>query len=293
MCEVPGISAGLGWCDHADVYVVVQLCSDRTLARLEQAKRNGSTIIYCVCDRHFADGGVSVAGVQTEWRFRQLAEIAHAFIVPTTGMAEALKPYTNERQIFVVPDWKDYVDFEDRGLVEPSSVAAWFGNAGTGNYHAAEPYLVAAEDLGFEVRLISNAASFGPQHRYYDRVLQWRYETFVADLRESSFSIIAFDRFERQKSSNRLAASVMNGVPAILCGEGESAQTVLDLGFREVVVRKPFALHTAIDAVQDPIYRARYVSAAQSHFDNLLNEQNLTQKYILAINDARYKNGNT
>lgn len=275
-----GFPAEVGWGDDASVYVVVQLCSDRTLDRLRMARRRGARIVYCVCDRHYANSGRSIAGVHTKWRFEQLAEIADALLSPTDGLRDELQSLAPSLPTHIIPDWLDYVDHEDGRVVEVCNRAVWFGNAGTGNFSAARPFLDLLEGAGISFSIIGNPRSFATLNDYADRTIPWRYDTFIHHLRNASFSLIAFDPAERQKSTNRFATSVVNGVPAILCGKSTSATCAIENGFGEIVVYDQRELPRAVACVQNPEFRRRYIEHMRGFFLAELGEQVMTQRYL-------------
>ena len=276
-----GVKAHVGWEAGANIYIVTQLCSDRILSLLTDEKARGARIIYCVCDRHYANGGISTAGIQTKWRFEDLATIADAFVVPTTAMREELERQGVEKRIFVISDWRDYIDYLCAEPVNISDDAVWFGNPGTSNFRAAQPYIEKMMECGIDVKIVSNPLLFkGYSSEIQSILVQWRYETFVSTIRRASFSLIAFDNAERQKSINRFVTSISNGVPAILCGESTSADCATLYGFDEIVVRDPRDLARAVERVRNPTYRNRYITEMQRYFENELGDEAMVTRYV-------------
>lgn len=274
------LSAYVGWFNGADIYIVVQLCSDRILGRLKAEQSKGAVILYCVCDRQYADGGRSLAGVNSKSRFNQLAEIADGFIVPTECFKQELKAMSFHQPIYIVPDAMDYPDHRDGSAVEAGQRVVWFGNPGTGNIDAAQPYLLWLIKNGFSVSLISRASGFRPNSIFRPRVLDWKYDTFTSELRRGSFSVISISEDEAQKSENRLVTSVMNGVPALISGRSASSKILVRCGLTDAIVDNPAHMKRAVRRIQDPAFRRHYLNCLQATFSEELSDQTLAKSYV-------------
>ena len=282
LAEAPHVLSTVGWVDGADLYFVIQLCSDPTLERLRTIAKD-AVIAYVVCDKQF-ESGSSIGGVTRKHRFAEICDIADLFIVPTEILKSILEARFPGRPVFVIPDTQDYVDLSDSKRVPTSNVVAWFGNPGKGNFESARPYLDYCVAKGFDLRIISKQSYFKKRRAYRRYVVQWSYDTFISNLRSASFCIISFDSDQSGKSANRLVTSVMNGVPALVSGRSStSAEVLIENGLGWAVVGNSEELASAIKKIQDEEWRAIYIYTMQAYFRKEVGAEVIRHRYISLI----------
>ncbi len=273
-----GARAEVGWIEGADLYLVIQLCSDRILERLK-AVRGETTIAYVVCDRQFNDR-TSRAGVCPYYRFAELYDLCDYIIAPTDRLKCEIGSRFAQKPIYVIPDCQDYAEQTCAALVPENQTAIWFGNPGDNNFKSAQPFLKNMVSDGFDILIVSRPEYFYGQMEPLGKIVPWHYETFVDTLRRASFSLIAYDAQANYKSDNRLVTSIMNGVPSIITGECESSDTLVRLGLEYAVVKAPSDLRQAIKAIQNPALRIRYISTMQRHFAAKLSAEAIAARYF-------------
>lgn len=274
----------IGWGDDADIYVVVQLASDRTLSRLSEVKAQKRKIVYSVCDTHSSGKERSLAGVNPVSRFRELCLLADCFCVPTPAMGEELASVTEGRPVYVIPDTQDYLGRTVHDAVAVNNKIAWFGNPGKGNFSSAEPYLLHLLSMGKELKLITRDTFFAADSLFANSVIEWNFDTFILELRDCGVCFLSVDPSEQHKSENRLVTSVLNGVPGIVSAEYPSASLLREMGFEYAVVSDRKSLELAHTALSDVSNRQAYLSTMQEYFREAYSTEAIASQYLDMFN---------
>jgi hypothetical protein len=257
----PLVKGSVGLSEHASAIVISQMCSATTLVAAAIAKAEGALIIYDCCDPYAEYEGI-VYGLYAAQRFWDLVALADAITVPTEGMHAALRKVGVAKPIVILPDTIDYQEQLNPGLVPPTKSVVWFGNPGRGNYVTGAWALRALKDRwGQAVTLITNPANFSAPPDFH--VQPWSYDGFVSQLRAHGLALVSQDPKASYKSENRYVVSIMNGVPAISTGSQSIAQLLQQGGFAEMSVADDRELDQAMQRLNDPAYRANYVSSMQ------------------------------
>lgn len=282
----PLVTAKIGFDASADVVFVSQLASDATYEAL--MARPDIFVVYDLCDRYFADERM-VGGVHAKTRFFEMAARADVLIASTVELKRELARLGLGKPVVYLPDGIDYAGMIDPAVTPPGGPLVWYGNPGRGNFDSARwmiDYALDKTERG--VRILSSRRHFarlaredasGRAARYLDACTDWRYESFVADLRESSTCLLSHSAEERTKSPNRLVTAVANGVPAIVSGAPSCERILRAAGMDFAIVKDEAGLAAAIARLDVPNERARYLAEVQKAVKARFGDAVLAARY--------------
>lgn len=282
----PLVTAKLGLDEAADVVFVSQLASDATYDAL--MARPEIFAVYDICDRYFADERM-VGGVHAKTRFFEMASRADVLVASTVELKRELGRLGLGKPVVYLPDGIDYAGMIDPSATPPGLSFVWYGNPGRGNFDSARwmiDHVLDKTDRG--LRILSNRRHFarlakedatGCSARYLDACTDWRYESFVSDLRQSSICLLSHSPEERTKSPNRLVTAVANGVPAIVSGAPSCERILRAAGMEFAIVKDEAGFAAAIVRLDEPETRALYLEKVQKAINARFGDAVIADRY--------------
>lgn len=264
--EDPRFEVELGYSDDADIAVIVQLCSDRSLEAI-RANRD-QVVIYDICDRFFAtdslfrtDEGV----LHARSRCLEVIDRANALIAPTRRLKDELKRLFPAKPCSHVPELVDYGAVPSPPTPVGSRRLVWFGHTTRGNFESVRwmiDHLSSAH--GFQPVLITNPATVQRRYPAYASLCRdWSVEAVRSELAAAELCVVAHSAEEPFKSPNRFATAMVQGVPTLTSGSPACDEILQAAGYSLFSVKTTQDVDRAMEILNDRARRGGYVLDVQ------------------------------
>lgn len=257
----------LAYSNDADIAVIVQLCSDRTLEAI--CKNRDQMVVYDICDRFFASDSLfrTDEGVlHARSRCLEVIDRADVLIVPTLRLKAELNSLFPAKPCFHVPELVDYGAAPSPASPADSRRLVWFGHTTRGNFESARwmiDHLVAAHD--YRPVLVTNPATVQRRYPAYAEFCRaWSHDSIRSELAAASLCVVSHSPLEPFKSPNRFATAMTQGVPTLASGSPACDDILQASGYGQMSVSTTLELDRALQFLADPDRRNSYVTNVQA-----------------------------
>lgn len=273
-----------------NVVVVSQLCTHKTLVEIQKLKCRNAQVIYDCADPYYMRDG-EVYDVSARDRFWDLVNVSDHVIVPTTELRKSLIDCGVRKPVSVVADSFDYADQMDRSVVESEApYITWFGNPGNGNLDSALPYLKNFQVSFPDKRVLLITLRKRAYEKFPFDFKEWRYESFVQDLRQSTVVLVSHSHDAPFKSANRFVTAIMNGVPCLYVGRCEEIVELLTSGgYEKYVLSNAEDGVRAVRELQAADERESYVQTMQKILEQKYSWRSVSKRFIDVLNELDVK----
>lgn len=271
-----------GYAEDADIVVVVQMCSDDLLEKLNANPQQ--FLIYDVCDKYYENPRVFKhlePNVHSKHRFKQLCERADLIITPSREMKAEIASRVQDTPVKYVPEPADYGATTPIAVrpAEPK-VVLWYGNPDRGNWENAQPIIERLRDeYGYTPLIISRRSFFKKFPDFHPLCQEWSMEAMKAAFETASLCVVAYDQDEQAKSPNRYVAAMMHGVPTLVAGSPATREILDATGQQWALVSDAASVDKAMSALKAKGRREAYVSTVQAYLASQFGEQAIADAY--------------
>src|SRR5690625_452301 len=180
----------------------------------------------------------------------------------------------------------------DRSVVESEApYITWFGNPGNGNLDSALPYLKNFQVSCPDKRVLLITLRKRAYERFPFDFKEWRYESFVQDLRQSTVVLVSHSHDAPFKSANRFVTAIMNGVPCMYVGRCEEIVELLTSGgYEKYVLSNAEDGVRAVSELQAADERESYVKKMQRILEQRYSCRSVSQKLMDILNELDTQN---
>lgn len=256
----------LDYRDDADIAVIVQLCSDRTL---EEINRNrDQVVVYDICDRFFATDSIfrTDEGVlHSQSRCLEVIDRADVLIVPTRQLKAELNSLFPAKPCVHLPELVDYGATPAPASPADSRRFVWFGHTTRGNFESVRwmiDHLRSAH--GYQPVLVTNPSTLRRRYpAYADFCTEWSGDTVRSELAAAALCIVSHSPAEPFKSPNRFATAMTQGVPTLASGSPACDEILVAAGYPQFSVSTTLDVDRALEFMADPARRNLYVADVQ------------------------------
>jgi hypothetical protein len=273
----------LDYSGDADIAVIVQLCSDRTLEAI--CGNRDQVVVYDICDRFFAtdslfrtDEGV----LHARTRCLETIDRADVLIVPTQRLQAELNSLFPAKPCFHLPELVDYGAVPGPASPADSRRFVWFGHTTRGNFESARwmiDHLVAAHR--YQPVLVTTPNTMQRRYpAYADFCVAWSFEAIRSELAAASLCIVSHSPSEPFKSPNRFATAMVQGVPTLASGSPSCDDILEAAGYSQFSVNTPLDVDRALEFLADPARRAAYVADVQREIWRRHAPEVVTRAYL-------------
>jgi hypothetical protein len=267
-----------------DVLYVQKNCSLKTLSRIREAQIQGTIIIFDVDDFHTEESAGPL--------LRKIISVADMVTTDTDGHRRWLEESYKPAQVGIVPDTLDYApDGPKRGNAPVSGDfrVLWFGSLS--NIRTFEATLATIVTLnGVRMVVITDPHDIAMYSRRYPTVefLPWNRRDFVEQLQGCHASCFSHDggKSDLMKSNNKMIASIIWGVPAIVSNTPEYARTARELGVEWSVFKTPAELNDIISHLRRPEVRLDYLRRTQQLVWQSYSSAAIAARFLECVNEA-------
>jgi len=269
-----------------DVVVVSQLCTHKMLVDIQKLKCRNTHVIYDCADPYYMRDG-EVYDVSARDRFWDLVNVSDHVIVPTIELKKSLIDCGVQKSVSVVPDSFDYADQMNRSVVGSDAPhITWFGNPGNGNLESALPYLQHFQESFPDKRVLLITLRKRAYEKFAFALKEWRYESFVQDLRESNVALVSHSNDAPFKSANRFVTAIMNGVPCLYVGRCEEIVELLtSTGYEKYLLSNAADGVRAVRELQAAGERELYVQTMQKVLEQKYSWRSVSKRFIGVLNE--------
>lgn len=256
----------IGYHPNADIAVIVQLCSDRTLQQI-QANRS-QTIVYDICDRYFETDNVFKTDEGKLYAHRRCLEIidrADVLIAPSPHLSDELSRRFPGKPCFFIPELVDYGGTPQPVSDPTAKRLLWFGHTTRGNFESAQwilDYLQAQH--GYRPVLVTTPPTLARKYPSYAKFCTaWSPLGMRRELARAGLCVVSHAAEEPTKSANRFVTAIMHGVPTLVSGTPSCIEILQAAGHAHLAINGEADLQRVVDWLSSPQQRAAYVSDLQ------------------------------
>ncbi|WP_176695923.1 glycosyltransferase [Phenylobacterium immobile] len=280
-----------GYAEDADIVVVVQMCPDDLLEKLNANPKQ--FLIYDVCDKYYENPRVFKhlePNIHSQQRFEQLCERADLIIVPSREMKAEIASRVQNKPVKYVPEPADYGATTPLPLrpAEPK-VVLWYGNPDRGNWENAQPIIERLRDQhGYTPLIVSRRSFFKKFPDFHPFCQDWSMEAMKAGFEAASLCVVAYDQEEQAKSPNRYVAAMMHGLPTLVVGSPATREIIDATGQQFALVSDDASVDQAMAVLQAPGGREQYVEAVQAYLASQFGEEAIADVYATTFKDQTF-----
>jgi glycosyltransferase involved in cell wall biosynthesis len=118
---------------------------------------------------------------------------------------------------------------------------------------------------------------------YLDITTDWKFETFVNDLRQCSICLLSHAPEENTKSQNRLITAVANGVPVIVTTAPSCEGLLRACGLEYAIVSNEDQLDHALLRLSDVEERRNYLNKLQNVVNARFGDEEIASRYEVLV----------
>ena len=256
----------IGYHPEADIAVVVQLCSDRTLESIRENR--AQLVIYDICDRYFATDSVFQTDegmLDARSRCLELVERADALIAPTRHLRDEIARRFPGKLCYHVPEVVDYGGSPQPVTAVGSRRLLWFGHTTRGNFESARwiiDYLQSRHS--YHPILVTSSRAISKRYPAYAKhCIAWSIDSLRHEMNMAELCVISHAVEEPSKSPNRFVTATMHGVPTLVSTSPSSLDILEAAGYGRFAINGPRDIDRAIEMLSAPDRRTAYVEDLQ------------------------------
>lgn len=280
-----------GYAEDADIVVVVQMCPDELLDKLNANPKQ--FLIYDVCDKYYENPRVFKhvePNIHSQQRFEQLCERADLIIVPSREMKAEIASRVQNKPVKYVPEPADYGATSPLPVrpSEPKTVL-WFGNPDRGNWENAQPIVEQLRDqYGYTPLIISRRSFFKKYPEFHGLCQDWSMEAMAKAFETASLCVVAYDKDEQAKSPNRYVAAMMHGLPTLVVPSPATREIIDATGQQFALVSDAASVDGAMARLATDEGREAYVGTVQAYLAKEFGEQAIANVYATTFKDQTF-----
>jgi glycosyltransferase involved in cell wall biosynthesis len=284
-----------GYAEDADIVVVVQMCPDDLLEKLNANPKQ--FLIYDVCDKYYENPRVFKhlePNIHSQQRFEQLCERADLIIVPSREMKAEIASRVQNKAVKYVPEPADYGATTPLALrpAEPK-IVLWYGNPDRGNWENAQPIIEQLRDKhGYTPLIVSRRSFFKKFPEFHPLCQDWSMEAMKSAFETATLCVVAYDQDEQAKSPNRYVAAMMHGLPTLVVGSPATREILDAAGQQFALVSDAASVEAAMARLDADGGREDYVTKVQAYLASQFGEEAIANVYATTFRDQTFTKAN-
>jgi hypothetical protein len=278
----------------ADVLFIQKRITDDILRYARHIRNRGGLVLYDLDD----SGKRALDWLKispSQWQ--EMLAVADAFTTNTPARQALIEQEFPGAKVRLLPDSIDYgppTPYRAAPEATPKRLKLlWFGHGS--NLGLVAPYLQTLCSLDLDFCIATNAEVLASLQAKLPGVglVPWSLESFPAFLRtcQLSFLVHQGDVHDRAKSSNKMLASIANGVVPIVSDTPEYARLAKEVGAADSLFASPEQLAAAIRRYATAAARTAYLDAAQPLVYERHGPRAVAQAFLALVADLKRARG--
>lgn len=259
-----GINASIGLQPNSDVIFVQKKLNPELIAKIKKEKKPNNLIIYDI-----DDSGPALDYWAKPELVKEMFGFADLVTTDTPSRLEFLNNQNLNLKVELIPDCADYFPEKPLPLNEIGDNrlrVLWFGSFS--NIELFRPYITTLCNMPeLDLVVITNQNSLAEIKADYPKIvtLPWSEDNFIQDLRSCHLTCLMHDNsgINSMKSNNKMIASIIWGVPAVVSKTTEYERTAKGAGIEYCLFNNQKEMVEIIENLRPTDKRREYLNSSQ------------------------------